>query len=847
MYDPKIILDHLPVTIYAKDTESRFTYVNQAFVAYVGRNSPEEVIGLADSDIFTSPHAEEARRDELKVMETGIPLIDREELETWPDGRRTWVLTSKLALRDAAGQVVGTFGISKDISTTKEELERYRLAVEAAQNGLWHRNFRTKTLWFSPRWKEILGYRDDEMANEIKEWKDRVHPDDYERVESAFGEHCVGHTPTFECDFRMKHKDGSYLWIRARGKATRNANGKLEAFAGSRTDITAIKDREGFYERVLAVIPSLVFVKDRSLKFTYINDAVAKAIGLPKDQILGQTDSGINPDKVQVAHFEEDDRKVLESVTELEITKEQLTDAKGKSVRTLASKKVRLDAPSGSPDARQVLGVAADITALQQAKDDLEYERELLHSLMNNVPDGISFKDRQGRFIRVNQALAELAGLDRPEQLVGRADVEVFGDDYARVARKEERGICETGESIQNIVHAIPTAKGVRWRLVSKAPIRDKSGEIVQFVTVGKDITELKTAQDALRRQTELMERVLHHMPQAIFVKDRDGVYEMCNRSFALRRGHQETSKVVGSTDFDHWDQDVANKYRGDDQSVMDKDESKVGFREEQPRPDGRIATLETSKFPLHDENGNVVAVLGIFEDITDRLDAETRQLQAQKRRLHDDITRSIGHCLKNRVSTLEACRFSLELAFGKSETLNQMKETIGSFKHALRIALSFERLDAGMNHELLSVDVILKKLVQELQDQRIHLGKLSQVLVRGDGFHLENALLELLHNALDFTKKSDSDGWVKVWIDVKDGLCPINFEDNGSGIPEHLKERLFDRFSRENPSRTGMGLAYVRRVAKEHAGTVELVDKPPPGAHFVLTLPIHNAEEDCA
>jgi PAS domain S-box-containing protein len=840
------VIDRLPVSIYIKDRKSRFLYINRACAAYFKLTTPKGACGLTDRDIFTADHADEARRDELEVMQSGRPLIDKEEQETWPGGRRTWVLTSKLPLRNARGEIVGTFGISKDITRTKEELERYRLAVEAAQDGLWHRNFQKKEIWFSPRWKEILGLRDDEMGDELKEWKDRVHPDDHDLVEDAFWEHCLGHTLNFECEFRMRHRDGSYRWIRARGKATRDAKGKLEAFAGSSTDITASKDREGFYQHVLDAIPSLVFVKDGDLRFTYVNRAVEEALSLPREQILGRTDADINPDPQQVAQFRADDLKVLRERKELEISEEILTDAAGEHERILATKKVPLVGPSGSPDAPvQVLGVATDITALRQARQDLEYERELLHSLMNNVPDGIFFKDREGRFIRANRALAQLVGYDDPSQLVGKTDADLLGEDYAKDSREEERRIFETGESVLNIVRETPTAEGPRWRLVNKVPIPNKDGQVIQIVGVSKDITERKRAEDELRKQTELLGGILDQLPQSIFVKDRDGVFQMCNRSFAAWHGYESPEQIIGKADSLHLRTEEADRYRRDDQFVMGNDQPKLRYRDEQHRPDGGIAILETSKIPLHDEHKNVVAVLSIFEDITDRLNAETERLQQEKRRLHDDITRSIGHCLKNQIATLEASRLALEKYSGKSEPLDLMKDTIGFLKHAIQIALSFERFDAGMDRTRLSIDEILRSLAREVRDPRIRLGEVpGSVLVEGDSFHLKNALLELLRNALDFVPPPDQGGWIRVWIEAHGDHCSVHIEDNGPGIPEHLRDRLFERFLRGNPSRTGMGLAYVRRVVQEHEGTVEPIYATGRGAHFVVHLPIHHIEE---
>ncbi len=112
--------------IYFKDTESRFTRVNLALSRRFGLKHPSEAAGLTDAEFFGPVHAEEARADEARVMETGCPLINKEECEDWPDGRETWASTTKMPLRRQDGRVVGTFGISRDITPRKRAEQQLR-------------------------------------------------------------------------------------------------------------------------------------------------------------------------------------------------------------------------------------------------------------------------------------------------------------------------------------------------------------------------------------------------------------------------------------------------------------------------------------------------------------------------------------------------------------------------------------------------------------------------------------------------------------------------------------------------------------------------------------------------
>ena len=125
------LMENLPFYIYFKDVDCRFIAVSRTLAEVHGRKDPAELIGLTDRDLFSSEHAEGALADELEIIRTGKPIIDYEEKETWPDREDTWVSTTKMPLRDGQGNIIGTFGISRDITEKKRAAEKVaRLAEE---------------------------------------------------------------------------------------------------------------------------------------------------------------------------------------------------------------------------------------------------------------------------------------------------------------------------------------------------------------------------------------------------------------------------------------------------------------------------------------------------------------------------------------------------------------------------------------------------------------------------------------------------------------------------------------------------------------------------------------------
>jgi sigma-B regulation protein RsbU (phosphoserine phosphatase) len=132
----RALMDSIPDRIYFKDTSSRFLCVNRAKAQRCGLSDPAQVVGKSDADFFSPTHAVQALADELQVMRTGKPLIGLEEMETWPDGSITWASTTKMPLRDHSGKIIGTFGISRDITDRK----RAELLIAERTNQLRQKN-----------------------------------------------------------------------------------------------------------------------------------------------------------------------------------------------------------------------------------------------------------------------------------------------------------------------------------------------------------------------------------------------------------------------------------------------------------------------------------------------------------------------------------------------------------------------------------------------------------------------------------------------------------------------------------------------------------------------------------
>lgn len=116
----RLLMDTIPDRIYVKDLDSRFVRNNAAHARALGANSPEECVGKSDFDFFSREHAERAFADEQEIIRTGKPIISQIERLTMRDGRKTWASATKMPWRDARGKIIGTFGLTRDVTATKE-------------------------------------------------------------------------------------------------------------------------------------------------------------------------------------------------------------------------------------------------------------------------------------------------------------------------------------------------------------------------------------------------------------------------------------------------------------------------------------------------------------------------------------------------------------------------------------------------------------------------------------------------------------------------------------------------------------------------------------------------------
>ncbi len=243
------LVDNLNVGVYRNTPgdEGRFLEANPSLIAMFEASSREELMRHRVSDLYID--AQRRREFSELILEQGFVRDVELELKTLR-GRRFWASVTATMRTDVKGEVYFD-GVITDITERKrseqalrESQERFALAVRGTNDGIWDWNVLTNEVYFSPRWKAMLGYEEHEVENSFAGWESLLHPEDRESSLGAIQAYFSGETASFELEHRLRHKDGSYRWILARGVALRDAQGKPLRMAGSHVDLTSRRQVE---------------------------------------------------------------------------------------------------------------------------------------------------------------------------------------------------------------------------------------------------------------------------------------------------------------------------------------------------------------------------------------------------------------------------------------------------------------------------------------------------------------------------------------------------------------------------------------------------------------------------
>jgi PAS domain S-box-containing protein len=295
----RALLDNSPDKVYFKDAQSRIVKCNQAMASQFGLKSPDELTGKTDFDFFDGARARPAFEDEQEIIRTGLPIIDKEERKVWNDGHVTWVSSTKLPWRDGTGKIIGTMGISRDITERKQVAEQLRLresflsAITENQPGLlWLKDTEGRLLTVNKAYAAACGRSDPEQIYGLtdldlwpKELAEKYRADD-RRVMSA------GDASVME---EMIFIGNKHVWHETFKTPVRDDQGRVIGTTGYARDITERKLAEqqltealNFNRKVISDASVGIIVFNAAGRCVLANESGARTLNATMPQILAQ-------------------------------------------------------------------------------------------------------------------------------------------------------------------------------------------------------------------------------------------------------------------------------------------------------------------------------------------------------------------------------------------------------------------------------------------------------------------------------------------------------------------------------------------------------------------------------
>jgi len=743
--------------------------------------------------------------------------------------------------------------LAEQFQRLKEKDERLSLVIQGSSDGIWDWDLLANEVYFSPRFRHLLGYEDEAEFRRGFFISTALHPDDRDRVLNAQYDHLENRTP-FDETYRLRCRDGGYRWFRARGQARWDAEGKAYRYAGSISDIHSEKlsesaRRESEERLYYAIRGSSDGIWDWNIRTDryYLSPRFKQLLGYRDDELPNARQSFL-----QLIH--PDDRAPIEAAVAHHFKTHETYDVtyrirhRDGSFRWFRSRGEAVWDERG--EVVRFAGSSGDITEQRKAQESIRALLTEKQALLDNVPVGIVFVE-DGRIANTNRRFCELLACP-PEQAIGRELGGLIGEHWESL---------DTQEPITRELELTRCDGERNWFYITGRrvnPDRPRDGSLWIFV----DIASLKAASAALREVRDLSDAIIRSLP---------GVFFLLEASGRIVRWNLNLARVTGQALEQHDTLLVRDLCHPDDRLGFQHALSNA-LRLEQSTVEARLLHANGEAVPhvftmIHVELRGASHLVGIGVNISDRMKAE-REILA----LNDALETRV----RERTAELTVANQELEsFSYSVSHDLSSPLRGIDGFSRILEedFAPQLDTTGLGYLRRIRAATVRMQSLIDDLlklsritrdEMRREHFdlselaGEIGDYLQaeypeRAVEFHVDPgitihadrnlmriAMDNLLRNAWKFTA-NQSLANIHVGC-LRDSDQPVYFvEDNGAGFDMQYASKLFGAFQRLHPdsdfSGTGIGLATVSRVIHRHGGRVWAQAEVGHGATFYFTL----------
>lgn len=500
-------------------------------------------------------------------------------------------------------------------------------------------------------------------------------------------------------------------------------------------------------------------------------------------------------------------------------------------------------------------------------------ERRWALDALSSLGDGVLIVDDRARLVYFNSAAVRLVGASKLATDPKKWSEEhgIYLPDERTPFPPEElplvRGL--GGEPVQDVElfvrnHAVPA--GIHL-LTSACPLRDETGRVRGATVIFHDITMRKLQQIKLLEGEKQKRAILDNIPDIAWLKDREGRFVAVNTPLAVSAGRTRPDEVLGLTDLDLWPRELAERYRADDDEIM---ETGLNKRVEEPLVDAQGIThwIETFKTRIVGENGEVIGTTGIARDITERKRAEealrmtndelerrvelrTAELaEAQENLVRKErlavlgqLAGGVAHQIRNPLAAIMNATYVLRRHLSPEQHPN-VEDAIRIIHDEVRHAnviitglLDYARVRTPDRHPASIVEIIERALGADWIPSSVVVERsLEEVpLLDLDADQMHGAFFNLVRNAIEAMPDG---GHLRVELRTELDQVVIAVEDTGPGLSPQVRAHLFEPLHSTKPMGIGLGLVTARTFVEAHGGRITHVALPE-GARFEIRLPL--------
>ena len=518
------LMDNIRESVYFKDLEGRFIKVNKACSKKFNLNDPSEIIGKSDFDFFDKKYARTAFEDEQEIIKTENPIFNKIEKEIFADDltKVMWASISKMPLYDGNGVLIGTYGITRDITEEQDAKEKLKKGNEMLQRlsehvpGFFyqyefHKDGESRFPFASDGIKEIYELNPKDVQEDTKAIRDRIHPDDKKYfIESL--KRAAESLDVWECDYRVVLPEKGTRWIRGNASLEAQNNDVVTGY-GYIADITEqkqieekLKNRDVLFSKLSDQAPGFLYLhrvdaKD-NVSFPFVSRGIGEILELKPEDLR----YSIKP-LLKLVH-RDDFARVLKSIawsvkTQQEWHCEYRVILPRKGMRWVRGRAQPEIQPDGSVLSS---GYLSDITREKTISDLNAQLRKQFEAVLNNVPNLIFVKDLEGKYLMANNAAREFFGLSE-EEIIGKTDVDLgVPESTAKEYQEADVKVATTGETlfVPEIKSISASGKEVFHQTI-KVPFQQQGSDEPAVLAVITDISQRKQKEMQLNETLDIV------------------------------------------------------------------------------------------------------------------------------------------------------------------------------------------------------------------------------------------------------------------------------------------------------------------------------------------------------